>query len=279
MAPGISATAEALQDFFPTLLGLLGRAAPCLVARMHAGSPDPRVALGALSVRFPLLLPLAALGAAVGLRGHNTLTRGAGARGALPSQGVWALAFLYFAAMNLSAIACHCLAPRATALHRLAAALDVAFTGCSSACLVWASAAEAAPPSSWLAARRAWAAWLWAPIGAAALAGNLLFPAARLGLNEATYLGTTAAAVATLFANEVLPAPPRSAEAGHVRAAARAALAAAALAAPLDPALRRATGGWLGGLHSAFLGCDAAFAALGAYLVAKRARLAAAKGA
>lgn len=45
-----------------------------------------------------------------------------------PMQSVWAMAFLYFAGMNTSAIMCHCLLPNGQ-LRVVFGALDVAFTG------------------------------------------------------------------------------------------------------------------------------------------------------
>ncbi|KIY93759.1 hypothetical protein MNEG_14202 [Monoraphidium neglectum] len=150
--------------------------------------------------------------------------------------------------------------------------------GCSSACLIWASLSDSrrvpGPAARWLARNRAWAAWLWAPVGAAAVAANVLYPAARGGVNETIYLATTSLAIATLFLNEVLRAPRGSKEARHVRAAGCIAAATAALGVPADHALRAATGGWFSAQHATFLGCDLAFAAVRAYLFAKRARLA-----
>ena len=91
-------------------------------------------AAGALTVRTPLLLPLAAAGAAVGAAGWHTLSCGELGPGAAPGCALWALAFLYFAGMNACAAVCHCFAPRGSAAAVAAGALDVAFTGeCSEA--------------------------------------------------------------------------------------------------------------------------------------------------
>lgn len=80
--------------------------------------------------------------------------------------------------------------------------------------------------------------------------------------------------MAALYINEVRCAPRASPESRHVRSAAAAAAAASLLAAPLDFAMRSASGGWAGGMHAAFFACDWAFAAMWGYLNAKRARLA-----
>ncbi|GBG00622.1 hypothetical protein Rsub_13354 [Raphidocelis subcapitata] len=300
---------ETLRVFFPSSVELWEAVAPGLIAAVIAPgeertlrlAPGPLLARGGpLTLRNPLLLPLAALGAAVGLAGFlahaprrprrggrgRRAGGGGGGGGGAPAAvaGAWAAAFLYFGLMNAAAIFTHCLLPLPPSQSasgpatdnlqmagRAAAALDVAFTGCSSLCLLLASVAGAPKPPRWAArAARAAPAWLWAPVCGAALAGNLLFPGARAFLNEAVYAATTLAAAAVLFVNEVLPTPRGAPGGGAVRAAAGAAWGLIAAGA-LDAPLRAVSGGWLTAAHAAFLACDVAFLTLSRYLTARAA--------
>jgi hypothetical protein len=291
---------EAIADFFPTFLDAHDWLFPGRIAALLPPGHERAVELGggALRVRTPLLVPLAALGVLVGVRGYVKL------RGGGSNTAAWALAFLYFAAMNAAGIVCHCLAPRGSPLARLTTGLDVAFTGlrrvrwrggisrepirfhptrpthpnqptntnppgCSSACLIIASLAGSAKPGSQpRPAAAGLAARLWLPVCAVAVAGNVLFPAARAGLNELIYLATTAAAALVLFANEVLRTPP-SAPGGWAVRAAGAAAGVMGVGVHIDAPLAAASGGWVTATHAVFLGCDLAFLALGCYLAAK----------
>lgn len=286
---------DILSLFFPTALAAADALSPGAVARALAAEPPAVLHVAGLRVRLPLLLPIALLGVATGLLGYRAITAAAAAA-AKPRRGGskaadaaaappaaaaaawWAHAFLYFAGMNASAIMCHCLAaPYDGALARAFVALDVAFTGCSSLSLIMASRASSrasrqpsqspSPSPSRASSPSARAApWLWLPVCAATLAGNLLFPSARWGLNEAVYLLTTNVAAGVLFANDVLPTPPSAPGGVAVRLAAAGAAALFA-GARADAALHAATAGWLGAAHVAFAACDVAFAALLAYVL------------
>lgn len=265
-------------DFFPSLKGAAESIAPILVSFLFPLGPEPSVGLLVLGqelrMRQPFLLPLAVLGVMIGLTGYCHMISSAKRTKALPRQASWAFAFLYFAGMNASAVVCHCLSTRLTTLYQVFGTLDIAFTGCSSACLAIASSLEhTAAKRQRAETAHCVVPWMWAPICAVALAANLLYPGVRCWLNEAIYIFTTLYATGVLYINEVLPAPRGTAEAWHIRAAGAGALVLT-LAAQFDRPLRAATGGWLSGVHAAFLACDVAFLQLGKYLEAKQARLA-----
>jgi len=187
-----------------------------------------------------------------------------------PTQSTWALSFLYFAGMNASAIVCHCLAARGSPLATAFASLDVAFTGCSSLCLILASLSGRPKPSAAARSLGARAPYLWLPVCAVALVGNLAFPGVRAGLNECIYMATTAAAALVLLVNEVMQTP-RGAAGGLAIRIAAAAAAFMSLGSRIDVPLAAASGGWLSAVHAAFAACDVAFCALGRYLAAKHA--------
>jgi hypothetical protein len=301
---------EVFHDFFPAAARAFEVVAPgSLAAWLAPGGPSPTYALGGGRVlRTPALLPFAVAGIAIGVAGGAALLlrqkaaapRNAAAAAAAAALPVWAAACFYFAAMNAAGIAAHCLAPlgASTPFALAAIALDVAFTGCSSLCLLAASVIErsssggssartsakqrASAAAATMTPRFA-AAWLWVPVVGAALAGNVLGSgssggsvARQAGLNEVLYIATTLAAAAALSANELLPAIKRGGAAakpakGDARWICAAAFAAGGLfcGAALDTPLRKATGGWLCATHVAFFGSDAAFAALVPYVLSK----------
>jgi hypothetical protein len=146
--------------------------------------------------------------------------------------------------------------------------------GSSSLCLILASLADRPRPPRAAAAlvRRpaaAAAAALLLPLAAATLAGGLIVPASRVGLNETVYIATTLAAVHVLWHNEVARTPT-AAPGGRAARGAAAAAAALVCAGLADRPLVLATNGWLAASHVAFAACDAAFACLWAYLLAGR---------
>jgi hypothetical protein len=81
-----SSTAETIHDFFPLALAIGEQLAPGVHGALNRATADPHLWLGRLDVRLPLLAPLAALGAVVGLVGARALARSARLPGALPAQ-------------------------------------------------------------------------------------------------------------------------------------------------------------------------------------------------
>eukprot|EP00887_Chlorella_sp_A99_P002214 scaffold21.g2214.t1 len=157
---------------------------------------------GGLPLRNPWLLPFQLGGVAVGLGGRAALGRAAPAA-ARHRHAYLAHALLFFAGMNLTSIIAHALVARASLTWAPAKALDIAFTGAASACVMLGALAP--PPRSASAAAAAAARCSHALVLAlsVAAAGELLqLPWAP----EACYLGTTLAATAVTFHRTLLPA-------------------------------------------------------------------------
>lgn len=260
-------SAQFVGDFFPSLIGVVQHNAPLLYDHVFpewvtTSCPELELQLGhpwtadatttLVTLRNPTLIPHQLTGAAVGLWGAARFSR-------TPGTGLAALAYLFFALMNLDSILCHALLQRNTPPWCLAAAVDVAFTGAAAATLALA-ACWPAPRTAHVAA---YAALLTPTALLAAVAGN------RQGLpfvNEAIYLGSVALAAAVLLAklgrSWHLPGyfPWFAVALGGAGLAAGAVLADRAMCAALGPLH--------GMVHLFFMGCNIAFLGVGRFLLA-----------
>lgn len=79
------AALEILQAFFPSLVVAVESVVPGTAVWLLPPGPSPTLSLLGLTVRLPLLVLLAALGAAIGLAGYQYLRRYASSS-PLPAQ-------------------------------------------------------------------------------------------------------------------------------------------------------------------------------------------------
>jgi hypothetical protein len=258
-----SMSASFIRGFFPHMHAVFQEHAPSLVAMLYPEDvqqqcPTPTMQLGtSWPLSTPSLAPLAVIGICVGLYGCLHLSR----------EPLWRRAFGWFGAMNISAIICHILTLETSRWKPLTRALDVSCTCCSSGFLILASSLH--PPHQ---ARRT---TLDNSSGkqTGAQPGLVLFDALAIVImafavysnyhhlpfvNELLYIGTTLAAAALLFLQQVVMAP--SPQPGRTWLLAATCCAGLAMQSPLaDRHLCRAFGKHVNQVHLLFAACDAAF--------------------
>ena len=248
-----------LDMFLPHTSRIMHRQAPWLIESLFPKEslqrcPWPAVDVPLLgTIQQPSLIPIAMCGIIIGLLGWKNIQ----------TENLWRRAFLWFACMNITAIACHSFVPSASVLKPLALGLDVGCTCSSSLLMMAASAAKrsSAKTSKLLNSLSSWLPFLFL---AWAVLGNYI---KAPFINELMYVGTTVAAILLLFVQEVLfPLMPAA-------AAGRGWLQACSLAAMpglLAPILFKPLCGWFGPhfnmIQVLFLACDLSFLCLYKYL-------------
>lgn len=127
------------KDFFPGTIGItsslphvpeLFSAISELIMLNHVDSRTPELELGSIRMFWPQLLPACIFGCLIGALGTSLLRK----------RAPWALSFMFFGMMNLSAAGFHCLTSLfSTNTLRWLYFIDCISTGCSSSLILLAT--------------------------------------------------------------------------------------------------------------------------------------------